>query len=84
MIIIASKASESSYVNIILNCSAQNKIHRLQMNVRIEALTHSIELGEGPHWDHEKGILYYINLYDSEVHSYEPATKEHKFIKIGK
>jgi L-arabinonolactonase len=32
------------------------------------------ELGEGPVWDPEAGVLYWVNIKDHEIHCFDPAT----------
>ena len=32
------------------------------------------ELGEGPVWDPEDGVLYWVNIKDHEIHRFDPAT----------
>jgi sugar lactone lactonase YvrE len=32
------------------------------------------ELAEGPVWDPEEGVLYWVNIKDHEIHRYNPAT----------
>jgi sugar lactone lactonase YvrE len=32
------------------------------------------ELAEGPVWDSEDGVLYWVNIKDHEIHRYDPAT----------
>ena len=32
------------------------------------------ELAEGPVWDPEDGVLYWVNIKDHEIHRYDPAT----------
>lgn len=53
------------------------------MVVDIEIVTESRILGEGPHWDHERQHLYYVDALNSEIHRYVPAEKRDTFCKIG-
>ena len=32
------------------------------------------ELAEGPVWDPQDGVLYWVNIKDHEIHRYDPAT----------
>jgi L-arabinonolactonase len=32
------------------------------------------ELAEGPVWDPEDGVLYWVNIKAREIHRYDPAT----------
>ena len=41
-------------------------------------------IGEAPHWDEEKQLLYYVDIQPGDVHIYNPAIKEDKKIHIGK
>jgi sugar lactone lactonase YvrE len=47
-------------------------------------LTEQLELGEGPHWDECKQILYFVDMTGFAVHTYDPATKKHTKAKVGK
>ena len=41
------------------------------------------DLGEGPVWDHENNVLYWVNILDSEVHIYNPETGDDRVIDCG-
>ncbi|XP_013166226.1 PREDICTED: regucalcin-like isoform X2 [Papilio xuthus] len=36
----------------------------------------SMSFGEGPHWDVEEQVLYYVNILDNSINKYNPATRE--------
>ena len=40
-------------------------------------------LGEGPIWDAQKQVLYWVNIMGDEVHIYDPATKIDRAIPVG-
>jgi len=41
------------------------------------------ELGEGPLWVPEEGLLYWLNITQGEVHWYSPATGEDRMVRLG-
>lgn len=34
----------------------------------------TISFGEGPHWDDEEKVLYYMNFMESSINKYNPET----------
>jgi sugar lactone lactonase YvrE len=40
------------------------------------------DLGEGPCWDKQKGVLYWVNILGKTVNRYDPETKENKEIQV--
>ncbi|XP_049805554.1 regucalcin-like [Schistocerca nitens] len=42
---------------------------------KIEKVTDPVRLGEGPHWDHDKKVLYFTDIEGCGVHKFDPATK---------
>jgi sugar lactone lactonase YvrE len=38
---------------------------------------------EGPCWDHENQLLYYVDIYNGKVHSYDPAANRDSVIDVG-
>ena len=38
-------------------------------------VTGPVEHGEGPHWDAETGVLYFVDISQETVNRYDPATK---------
>lgn len=51
--------------------------------LQIKPVTSALYLGEGPHWDEKKQLLYFVDLYKSQVHCYNPKTEEHNYATIG-
>ena len=51
---------------------------------KVEQITPSAILGEGPHWDHKAQALYYVDVPASTVNKYDPASKKLTSVKIGK
>lgn len=41
------------------------------------------DLGEGPIWDPERGVLYWVNIMQSQVGIYDPSTNQNRFIDVG-
>lgn len=39
-------------------------------------------LGEGPVWDAERQVLYWVDIYNRRVHTFDPATATGTFIEI--
>jgi sugar lactone lactonase YvrE len=50
---------------------------------KVEQISASMTLGEGPHWDQNSQALYYVNIEDANIHKYVPATNKHTTLKIG-
>ncbi|KAJ2950861.1 hypothetical protein O0L34_g5220 [Tuta absoluta] len=48
----------------------------------VEAVTEPVTLGEGPHWDHDAQLLYFVSIFDNSIHRYEPATGHHTRAKL--
>jgi gluconolactonase len=44
------------------------------MPVKIEQITKPVILGEGPHWDEGKQVLYFVSIFDKSIHKYDPST----------
>lgn len=40
-------------------------------------------LGEGPCWDSNKGLLYWVDILEKKIHIYNPITKENEEIFVG-
>ena len=40
-------------------------------------------LGEGPIWDAQKQLFYWVNIMDSEVSIYDPSTRVNRIIDVG-
>jgi sugar lactone lactonase YvrE len=41
------------------------------------------QVGEGPIWDSEKGVLYWVDIYSNMLYQYDPATGENRGYDIG-
>ncbi|MDB9524622.1 SMP-30/gluconolactonase/LRE family protein [Oscillatoria sp. CS-180] len=39
-------------------------------------------LGEGPIWDNQRQVLYWVDIYNRRVHTFDPATAEDLFVEI--
>jgi len=54
------------------------------MNIKADMLleTH-VELAEGPIWDPDCKLLYWVNIMAKEVHSFDPATGATELINVG-
>lgn len=40
-------------------------------------------LGEGPLWDGEKQLLFWVDIYNHRVHQFDPATGQDRFFDVG-
>jgi len=52
--------------------------HKLDLVIDSKA-----DLGEGPVWDSEEDVLYWVNITAGEVHIYDPATRSDRVINVG-
>nr|CAD7194926.1 unnamed protein product [Timema douglasi] len=55
----------------------------MKMGINIEPVGATTTLGEGPHWDNKAKVLYYVDITNSTVNKYDPATKKLNTVKIG-
>lgn len=46
-------------------------------------LPHRCTLGEGPLWDARTGTLYWVDILESQLHSYRPASAQHQTRNLG-
>jgi len=37
-------------------------------------------LGEGPCWNQDEQLLYWVDIYNHRVHQFNPATGAHQFL----
>lgn len=51
-------------------------------NVEVERVTIPVELGEGPHWAAVEGALYFVDIFNQNVHRYHPASNTHSKMHI--
>lgn len=42
-----------------------------------------IELPKAPHWNASRNSIYFVDVYQSVVHRFNPTTMEHKMAKVG-
>jgi len=40
-------------------------------------------LGEGPIWDSNKQVLYWVNILENQVHEFDPATRKNRTVDVG-
>lgn len=72
--------------HIILKKIKLVSIYRLQQVVssfKIERLTSSVELGEGPHWSVQEQKLYYVDLNGQKIMRYDPKLKTVTFAYLS-
>ncbi|XP_049855044.1 regucalcin-like [Schistocerca gregaria] len=50
--------------------------------VTVEKITEPCKLGEGPHWDADKKVLYFVDIGGNRVHKYDPATRTLKSLTL--
>ncbi|XP_049803797.1 regucalcin-like isoform X2 [Schistocerca nitens] len=50
--------------------------------VTVEKITEPCKLGEGPHWDADKKVLYFVDVGSNRVHKYDPATRTLKSLTL--
>lgn len=50
----------------------------------MKAVLGPIELPKAPHWDALKSSIYFVDIFTSEVHRFDPISKVHKTAKVGK
>ncbi|XP_026736696.1 uncharacterized protein LOC113500183 [Trichoplusia ni] len=53
-----------------------------QMTYLVQKVTDPVKLGEGPHWDHAKQVLYFVSIMDSTVNKFVPAIKRLTTVKL--
>lgn len=51
---------------------------------KVEIISAPMQLGEGPHWDHDSQQLYFVDIFGKSVHRYDPALKTTTTVKFGK
>jgi sugar lactone lactonase YvrE len=55
------------------------KEHEAEVALEVRA-----ELGEGPVWDERSGELYFVDILGERVHSFRPASGEHRSFEVGR
>lgn len=53
------------------------------MDVQVKTVAGPLEYGYAPFWYEKTRALYFVNVYQSEVHKYNPVTKEHTIARVG-
>jgi len=46
-----------------------------------QVLDHRCELGEGPVWDKDHQLIYWVDILGQEIHQFSPASGEHEVYK---
>jgi sugar lactone lactonase YvrE len=49
----------------------------------VTPVTAPVEHGEGPHWDAETGVLFFVDIIQELVNKYNPATKQVTHAQLG-
>lgn len=44
--------------------------------MKIEQIGGKYDLSEGPHWDEEKNLLYYVDIPQQKIYCWNPETKK--------
>ncbi|XP_015116165.1 regucalcin isoform X2 [Diachasma alloeum] len=47
----------------------------MDSKVTIEQLTGPYDLGEGPHWDEENNLLYFVDIHAQKFFAFDPSTQ---------
>lgn len=42
-----------------------------------------VEYASAPFWSKRKNALYFVNVYKSEIHKYDPEKRFHTCAKVG-
>lgn len=53
------------------------------MSPDVEQITEPVGLGEGPFWNAQQQALYYVDIVNASLHSYNNVTKEQHSVKLG-
>ena len=43
---------------------------------------HTCELGEGPVWDAQKQIIFWLDIKQGKIHQYNPANNQHSYFNV--
>lgn len=49
----------------------------------VSVLQGPLDYADAPFWHDKTNSLYYVNVYQSEIHKYDPETHRHAFAKVG-
>ncbi|CAH0587175.1 unnamed protein product [Chrysodeixis includens] len=52
------------------------------MEYSVKKVTDPVTLGEGPHWDHAKEVLYFVSIMDSTINKFVPAIDRLTSVKL--
>lgn len=56
---------------------------RSMVKPEVKAATPPVTHGEGPHWDEDKQVLYYVDITKQTINKYDPKTKDWNQVHIG-
>lgn len=65
-------------------CSVLPNYEILRERHNIQQLTEPVLHGEGPHWDSEKQLLYFVDISGQRIHQYNPYSRHLTYANIGK
>lgn len=51
--------------------------------VSVRQVVEPVEHGEGPHWDHRRQVLYFVDISNQTVNRYDPASGSLASVFIG-
>lgn len=51
--------------------------------INVEPITHKINLGKGPVWDSASERLYFVDMFQGNVHSYTPTNQNVHSALVG-
>ncbi|XP_065210543.1 regucalcin-like [Planococcus citri] len=53
------------------------------MEPTVKVIAGPLEYGSAPFWYHKTQTLYFVNVFQSEIHQYDPKTNKHTCAKVG-
>ncbi|XP_063987759.1 uncharacterized protein LOC135167952 [Diachasmimorpha longicaudata] len=59
----------------ILICAMSLGVHGQDSKITIEQLSGPYDLGEGPHWDEENNLLYFVDIHEQKFFAFDPSTQ---------
>ncbi|KAL0274305.1 UNVERIFIED_CONTAM: hypothetical protein PYX00_006758 [Menopon gallinae] len=62
--------------SILLTCSLLVRSGVGMFHPEVKAVTPPVIHGEGPHWDEDKQVLYYVDIKNQTINRYDPKTKD--------
>ncbi|CAD6207150.1 GSCOCG00010137001-RA-CDS [Cotesia congregata] len=54
-----------------------------QNNVKITRIAGPYVLAEGPHWDYERNLLYFVDIPEQRIYCYQPITGIITYTHLG-